>query len=173
MKKPLVGFIGQGWLGKNYADDFEQRGFSTVRYGLEPEYRDNKEKIAECDIVFIAVPTPTTRNGFDASAVRSVLPLVGKGEIAVVRSTLLPGMTDALHKEFPDRLILCMPEFLRETRAAHDAAHPERNLVGIPEDTAEYQKAAEAVNPFKSAGANPLDKVTGNPLESIKLNPFK
>ena len=145
MKKPLIGFIGQGWLGKNYADDFERRGFPTVRYGLEPEYRDNKEKIAACDIVFIAVPTPTTSDGFDASAVRSVLPLVGKGKIAVVRSTLLPGTTDALHTKFPDRLVLCVPEFLREAHAARDAAHPERNLVGIPEETAAYRKAAESV----------------------------
>ncbi len=85
-----IGFIGQGWLGKNYADDFERRGFAVVRYARDPEYASNKEKIQECDIVFIAVPTPTTPQGFDGSIVPAVLPLVGAGKIAVVRSTLRP-----------------------------------------------------------------------------------
>ena len=75
-----IGFIGQGWIGKNYADDFEARGYMVVRYGQEPEYAGNKEKIAECDIVFIAVPTPTTPHGFDDSILREVLVLIGKGK---------------------------------------------------------------------------------------------
>lgn len=145
MNTPSIGFIGQGWLGKNYADDFEQRGFAVVRYGLEEAYRGNKDAIAGCNIVFIAVPTPTSAAGFDLSIVRRVLPLVAKGKIAVIRSTLLPGSTKALQKEFPDRTVFCVPEFLRETHAAHDAAHPERNLIGIPEDTEAHREAANAV----------------------------
>jgi len=27
-----VGFIGQGWIGKNFADSFEARGFDVVRF---------------------------------------------------------------------------------------------------------------------------------------------
>ena len=57
--RPTIGFIGQGWIGKNYADDFEERGFEVVRYGLEPEFAENKDRIKDCDIVFVAVPTPT------------------------------------------------------------------------------------------------------------------
>ncbi len=44
-KKPSIGFIGQGFVGKAYADDFENRGFTTVRYSLEEPYRANKEKM--------------------------------------------------------------------------------------------------------------------------------
>jgi hypothetical protein len=51
-KKPQIGFIGQGWVGKNYSDDFEKRGYEVIRYSLEVPYVYNKEKIAECDIVF-------------------------------------------------------------------------------------------------------------------------
>jgi nucleotide sugar dehydrogenase len=145
MKKPTIGFIGQGWIGKNYANDFEARGYDVVRYALEEPYAQNKEAITTCDIVFVAVPTPTNVNGFDASIVRAVMPLIGKGKIAVVKSTLLPGTTESLQKEFPDRIVLCSPEFLREKHAAHDASHPERNLIGIPEDTTSHTKAAELV----------------------------
>ena len=33
-----IGFIGQGWIGKHYADDFEQRGFDVVRYAPNEQY---------------------------------------------------------------------------------------------------------------------------------------
>ncbi|MEY3784652.1 MAG: hypothetical protein RLZZ230_974, partial [Candidatus Parcubacteria bacterium] len=50
-----IGFIGQGFIGKSYADDFENRGFEVVRYALEELYINNKELIKDCDIVFVAV----------------------------------------------------------------------------------------------------------------------
>ena len=101
MQKQKIGFIGQGWIGKNYANDFEQRGLNVVRYALEEEYKGNIEKIKECDIVFIAVPTPTTQKGFDYSIVEKSLELVGEGKTAIIKSTILPGTTDTLQKKFP------------------------------------------------------------------------
>jgi UDPglucose 6-dehydrogenase len=142
---PRVGFVGQGWIGKNYADDFEERGFSIVRYGLEPEYRGNKDAIAGCDIVFIAVPTPSTPQGFDDSIVREAVSLVGAGNIAVIKSTMQPGSTEAIQTQYPAMLVLHSPEFLREANAAYDAAHPARNIIGIPEDSEKYRAAAARV----------------------------
>lgn len=140
-----IGFIGQGWIGKNYANDFEARGYDVVRYALEAPYDANKDAIAECDIVFIAVPTPTTPEGFDDSIVRSVVRLVGKGNIAVIKSTVAPGVTESIQKENPDIFVLHSPEFLVEKTAAEDAANPQRNLIGIPVETDEYQAKAELV----------------------------
>lgn len=145
MSAVRIGFIGQGWIGKHYADDFEHRGYTTVRYSLDPEYVGNKKEIGQCDLVFIAVPTPTRNGVFDSSIVESVLGLVGVGKIAVIKSTVLPGTTAALQKKFPDRIVLTSPEFLRESQAAYDAAHPDRNIIGIPEDTELYRTAAEQV----------------------------
>lgn len=141
----MIGFIGQGFIGKNYADDFEQRGFLVVRYALEEPYVSNKDRIRECDIVFIAVPTPTTPEGFDDSIVRTSLALVGEGKIAVVKSTITLGTTESLAQQYPSLLVVHSPEFLREASAAYDAAHPDRNIIGIPEDTEEYRAAADAV----------------------------
>jgi nucleotide sugar dehydrogenase len=140
-----IGFIGQGFIGKHMADDFEARGYTCVRYALEEPYVANKEIIADCDIVFIAVPTPTTPKGFDASLLRSLFPLVGKGKIAVIKSTILPGTTEVLQEAFPHCLIVHSPEFLREKCASEDTAHPARNIVGIPKKTAKYKKAGELV----------------------------
>ena len=140
-----IGFIGQGWIGRHYADDFESRGYETVRFGLEEEYAHNKHLLAACDIVFIAVPTPTTTAGFDDSIVREVIKLVGAGKIAVLKSTVIPGTTKSLQEENREIFVLHSPEFLSEATAAHDAAHPHRNIVGIPEDTSAYREKAQVV----------------------------
>lgn len=145
MSKSSIGFIGQGFVGKNMANEFEERGFETIRYSLEPEYVGNKEKIKECDIVFIAVPTPTTPDGFDGSILEKEIKLVGEGKIAVIKSTIIPGTTESLQKENPNIFIFHSPEFLVAVTASEDVKRPERNLIGIPIDNNEYRKKAETV----------------------------
>lgn len=145
MAKPRIGFIGQGWIGKSYSDVLEERGYEVVRYSLEQPWIKNKDKIKECDIVFIAVWTPTTPKGFDLSVVKSVLPLIGAGKIAVIKSTILPGTTEMLQKKFPKITLLFSPEFLSIASHVHDAAHPFVNLVGMPVSDAKHYSAAEKV----------------------------
>ena len=143
--RPMVGYVGQGFIGKNYADELEARGYPVVRYALEEPYRKNKDKIQECDIVFIAVPTPTTPKGFSDAIVREAVALVGDGKVAVIKSTMLPGMTQQIQKQFPKQIVMHSPEFLREATAAYDAAHPDRNIVGICTDTPEVRALGQKV----------------------------
>ncbi|MDP1707451.1 MAG: hypothetical protein Q8L30_02765, partial [bacterium] len=154
--KPRVGFIGQGFIGKAYADDFERRGYTVVRYSLESEYVGNKEKIKDCDVVFIAVnaatiPASTKRDDghravkYDDANVRSTPGITKPGAIVVVKSTLPPGMTQSIQDQYPDRIILHSPEFLLETTAAKDASSPERNIIGIPVDDEAHRSTAEKV----------------------------
>lgn len=145
MPNKLIGFIGQGWIGKNYADDFEARGYDVVRYSLEAPYFSNKSRISECDIVFIAVPTPTTPTGFDDSIIRSVVGLVGSGKIAVIKSTILPGTTESIQSENPEVYLFHSPEFLSVSTAHEDSHHPQRNIVGMPLDNEEYRIGAREV----------------------------
>ena len=144
-EKPLIGFVGQGFIGKNYADDFERRGYKVVRYALEEPYRANKDKIRDCDIVFIAVPTPSTPEGFDVSILKNALTVIGKGKVAVIKSTIVPGTTVRLQKEFSGITIVYSPEFLSEATASYDAAHPFSNIVGVPGHSSKHLLAAEAV----------------------------
>ena len=143
--KPLIGFIGQGWIGKHYADSFENRGFKVVRYSKEQPYVTNKEKIREADIVFIAVPTPTTKKGFNDSIVRDVIKYVGKSKIAVIKSTIKPGITESIQKQYPDIYVLHSPEFLKEKTAKYDATNPTRNIIGIPIKNKTYKLKAKIV----------------------------
>ena len=144
--KKRIGFIGQGYIGKNYADDFEKRGFEVVRYALEKPFNQNKDKIKECDVVFIAVPTPTTPKGFSYAIIESVLPIVGVGKIAVLKSTILPGTTEKLQKKFPKIILLNSPEFLSEKTASKDASHPFSNIIGIPSNSKKHKDAAKLVH---------------------------
>lgn len=140
-KKITVGFIGQGFIGKNMADDFAARGYLVVRYDKE-NYLANREKIKSCNFVFIAVPTPSTPRGFDDSAVRAVLKLVGDGKTAIIKSTIKVGSTEKYQKLFPKKYILHSPEFLTEKNAVSDTKFPARNVLGY---TKKSKKMAAAV----------------------------
>ncbi|MFA5954788.1 MAG: hypothetical protein WC817_04610 [Patescibacteria group bacterium] len=171
----LIGFIGQGFIGKAYADDFEARGFKVVRYSQEPEYIANKEKIADCDIVFIAVPTPTTREGFDDRILISVMPVVGKGKVAVIKSTITPATVDKLEKLYPDIFIIHSPEFLRAATATEDAKHPHRNIVGVTEKSKPFAEEVLSVlpqapyNKIVDAKTAALIKYGGNVFRYFKI----
>ncbi len=156
--KEKIGVIGQGFVGGSYADDFENRGYEVVRYGLEEPYRNNREKIAECDVVFIAVPTPTIphkKTGksadndrvthFDSSILKDTLKHIGKGKVAVIKSTITLGMTQEIQEENPDIFVFHSPEFLSEATAIQDAANPKRNIIGIPIESQEYKEKAHIV----------------------------
>lgn len=173
-----IGFIGQGFIGKAYADDYERRGFSVVRYSKEEPYTANRDAIALCDIVLIAVPTPTTPEGFDSSIVEEVMALVGVGKIAVIKSTMLPGMTEKIQDTYPDRMVLHSPEFLRARSADADVKNPDRNIIGISKDTPAHRTAAETVMatfptaPFQvivSSKESELVKYAGNVFLSMKV----
>jgi len=146
MYKIRIGFIGQGYIGKNYADDFEARGYKVVRYAKEKPYDKNKDQIKKCDAVFVAVPTPTAPKGYDASIIRKVIPLTKTGSIVVLKSTILPGLTKKFQKEFPDRIIMHSPEFLSEVTASFDASHPFMNIIGITQNTSKHKSAARLIH---------------------------
>ncbi len=149
----LIGCIGQGYVGKNYGDDLEDRGYEVVRYALEEPYAGNKDRIADCDIVFIGVPTPTTPEGFDDSIVRSAVALVGIGKTAVIKSTILPGTTLKIQEQYPDRTVFYSPEFLSEATAREDVSKPFVSIVGMARPESQKEEAEKVlailpVSPF-------------------------
>ncbi len=140
-----IGFVGQGWIGKNYADNYESREYEVVRYSLEPEYSSNKEKIKDCDMVIIAVPTPTNEKGFDLSFVESAIEVTKSGQSIVIKSTLIPGSTLKLAEKYSDRFIFHSPEFLSERTAKYDVDRPHANVIGMPFENPDYRKRAEQI----------------------------
>lgn len=140
-----IGFIGTGWIGNAYSKNFKEREYKIVKYSLDPKYKKNKDKIKDCEITIIAVPTPTTPDGFNYDILNNVLNLIGDGNIAVIKSTILPDVTNKLQKKYPNIFILHSPEFLTENTAEFDVKYPKRNIVGIPIDNKEYRSKAQLV----------------------------
>jgi UDPglucose 6-dehydrogenase len=165
-----VGFIGQGFIGKNYSDDLEERGHEVIRYSLDPWHAANRDLIRDCRVVFVAVPTPTTPTGFDLSAVREAVSLCGPGSIVVIKSTVLPGSTCVLQREHPDKTVIHSPEFLTEATAASDARNPKRNIVGfVCEDGRADERRAAAETVLSLLPPAPYCRVcTAEEAEAVK-----
>lgn len=157
-KKMTVGFIGQGFIGKNYADDFEQRGYEVIRYDID-KYKDNKNQLTKADVIFVAVPTPTTPHGFDDSILKDALSIIDNGKIVVIKSTIALGIGRKMQKLFPELTIMHSPEFLTEKTAAYDAQNPNRNIIGISNlEDKELHAKAESI--MKILAPAPYELIT-------------
>ena len=157
-----IGFIGQGFVGGNLSDNYEERGYKNimVRYSRDPEYVGNKVAIRECDLVFVAVPTPSTPKGFDSSILYDVIPLTAPGTVVALKSTMPPEVVRELQLFFSDRVIMLCPEFLTEVTAKFDTDHPERNIIGVSDpDSPELVEMATAV--LKTLPEAPYKRVCG------------
>lgn len=122
----LVG-KGQSPISEDQTDSLLLNG---VKRGLITATTDLSSVIAELDVLFVCVGTPSSNDGvLDLSAVRAVLAQVADSGVEslqiVIRSTMPPNSTDVLDRELRSnksnvpRLIF-NPEFLREGSAVAD-----------------------------------------------------
>lgn len=101
-------------------------------------------EIADCDVHFICVGTPQSKDGLaaDLSYVNSAFAAVAKvakaGSLLVGKSTVPVGTAENLAKTLPKNLELAWnPEFLREGFAVEDTLRPNRLVIGVTSDRAE------------------------------------
>lgn len=129
-----------------YEPGLEEYLKKVIKKGLLRATEALEESVLQSDIIFIAVGTPTIDNKIDLSAIKKASEQVGealgktnKYQIVVIKSTVLPGVTEGIVKPILERYShkkvgefgLCMnPEFLREGNALEDALHPDRIVIG-------------------------------------------
>lgn len=98
-------------------------------------------------VYFVCVPTPMLPSGAcDTSIVASVVGELASapGErIAVIKSTVPPGTTEALNEKHASTglRVVHNPEFLREATAEEDFANQDRIVLGGPPEAVERVKA--------------------------------
>lgn len=130
-----IGIMGSaGMVGGAVKRYFEKRGVTPLVFD---KYKNEGalEEVNRAEMVFVCVPTPydEAAGGFDLSFVRSAVnSLIGR-KIVVMKSTVLPGTTDALQKEFQAHKFLFNPEFLTQSSADNDMSFPDRQIVGYTE----------------------------------------
>jgi len=167
-----IGIIGVGRLGLCYALVLEQKGFNVIASSYKQDYIDqlkvrqtdsvepgvadlvsqtqidftidNHHVIANCDILYVMVATPSTDTGnYNISAVEQVvedfLNHSGsvKGKILVVGSTVNPGNCEHLQKKLNARgvdIVYC-PTFAAQGSVLRDITNPHSLLLGTEDTT--------------------------------------
>lgn len=111
--------IGYGYVGKSVNNLFP---YSLIFDPNQKELSSSKEEINTCDAAFICVPTNMLPDGScDTSIVEESVGWL-KTNLIIIRSTIKPGTTAKLIKQYPDKKIVFQPEFVGET-----TAHPMNN----------------------------------------------
>ena len=118
-----IGIVGKGTVGSAVYEGLEYLGH--VMSFFDPKYEGSRlEHVLDTDVVFISVPTDQAANGdCDTSIVdRAVGELAAAGYkgLVSIKSTVIPGTTDRLQKQYPNLRMSMIPEFLRAKHALSD-----------------------------------------------------
>lgn len=137
---------------------------------------------AQCDVVFVCVPTPSADDGrADLGAVVSAVQRLGgvlrRGAIVALKSTIPVGTTSAMAERLRRNgiRVVSTPEFLREGRAVHDFLHPDRLVIGtLDEDAAHTVRRAYGLDGAPVLRMSPesaeLGKYASNAFLAVKLS---
>lgn len=112
MKKSKVAILGYGYVGKAYHKVFPDAYiYDYHAKDLKAEY----ERVNECDLAIICVPTPTSDDGLscDTSIVEEILEWL-ETPLILIKSTVKPGTTEKLQADYPNKNIVFSPEYVGE-----------------------------------------------------------
>ena len=149
MSKPKVACVGGGVVGTALR---KLCGPETVIFDVrqEPGYTQDQAAVNACDIAFVAVPTPMAKDrACDTSIVESVVAWV-TCPLIVIRSTVAPGTTDRLIREYHKNLVF-QPEYLGETPAHVFGNMAEREFVVLGGSTENTSRAADFYKHYYNA----------------------
>lgn len=126
-----IGIMGTGMVGGTLSRYFEKKRIEHVLFD-PPKNMGSVEEINTAEVIFIAVPTPydEDKGGFDLSFVDQAISILAGAKIVVLKSTILPGTTDAMQAKYPNHKFLFNPEFLTEATADQDMYYPDRQIIG-------------------------------------------
>ena len=125
-----IGIVGVGMVGGTIKRYFEKKKLPVFLYDTGRNLGSLKE-VNQADIIFICVPTPfNKKRGFDLSYVEAACSKIKGRKIVIIKSTVLPGVTEKLQVKYPQHKFLSNPEFLSENTADYDFQNPDRQLIG-------------------------------------------
>eukprot|EP00899_Mesostigma_viride_P014496 jgi/Mesvir1/23047/Mv08164-RA.1 len=144
-----------------------------------------EKHVAEADIIFVSVNTPTKTRGLGAGraadltywelAARMIARVSSTSKIIVEKSTVPVKTAEAIEKILltnnsgVKHTVLSNPEFLAEGTAIEDLTHPDRILIGGREDTPEGLKAMETLKSVYTQWVPPERVILSN-LWSAELS---
>ena len=131
--KYKVGIVGFGFVGESQAFAFAPVADVKI-YDIDPTKATHTlEEVLDQEFVFVCLPTPMKKNGEqDLSYIEdffSGIKRYNKNAVFILKSTVLPGTTKRLSKEYPFDIVFC-PEFLTEKNAKLDMLTQSRIILG-------------------------------------------
>ena len=130
-----IGIVGIGMVGGAAQRYFERKKDIELFLYDKGKNIGSPQEVNKAEIVFICVPTPYLKEGggFDLSCVKEALSWLEGGKVIVIKSTVLPGTTEMLQKEYLQHKLLMNPEFLTEETSDQDMLYPDRQIIGYTE----------------------------------------
>ena len=133
-----IGIVGQGYVG------------TAIKVGFEPHYKlhtydkfdlakstlpNLNDLTKECEVIFVCVPTPmrkdgTCYTGIVEEVIREIDSYSKKDTIVVIKSTVPPGTTDTMNKNYSNVTVIFNPEFLTEENFLEDFKNQKRIILG-------------------------------------------
>lgn len=156
----MIGIIGYGWVGKA-----THKLFPDAK--VFDKYQDLKDDLTECEIAFLAVPTPWNGLELDCSEVEDAIANCPV-ELIVIRSATNPGFADRMAIKYKKRIVV-QPEYLGETPAHPMLEMKSRQFMvlgGKPEDR---RKVIDIYTRVYNANTT-IRQVTAYEAEVIKLS---
>jgi UDPglucose 6-dehydrogenase len=171
----IIGIIGNGFVGKATCQ-LECKDIKILAYDINPKLRNPSElelqDMNKCEIIFISVPTPMSKDGScHLNIIESVLAdlkSINYNGFIILRSTVPVGTCDKLNCYF-------MPEFLTEKNYIDDFINNKDwifGLLGDDRDRAVQEKIEQLFNyAFQNNRIkyNTLHFVKNKEAEMIKL----
>jgi UDPglucose 6-dehydrogenase len=157
-----IGLIGKGTVGSAVYEGLEYLGHAMSFY--DPAHPQSKlQDVLFAEIVFVCVPTNQLENGnCDTSIVESSiqdLDLAGYQGLICIKSTVVPGTTERMKRQFPRQRIAAVPEFLRAKTALADFIHNHDLLVVGTDNESDFElvKQAHGFYPRYSVRVSPTE----------------
>lgn len=173
--KQKIGIVGLGMVGAQVERYFRGRGFTVFGYDRFKR-TGSLEAVDEAKIIFLCLPTPyDKKSGYDTRALEGAIRFFKKPKIFVIKSTVLPGTTDALQKKYRAHYFLHNPEFLREASAWKDFIASHIQLVGFTAKSRRFARRILNLLPpapdrkILSAKTTELVKLVNNSFLSLRV----
>ena len=142
--KVRIGIIGRGFVGGSMEKYLLEHSHHDVQ-AFDAKDGDVTEGynriVGHSEMIYVAVPTPMDKNGKCHTAIlEESLALINylsmqrrDSPVVLIKSTMSPGTSERLKKEFTNIIIVTNPEFLTERNAYEDLCNAKQHVLGLPE----------------------------------------
>ncbi len=118
-----IGIVGVGIVGSAVMLGFEKLGHHVKAHDIK--FETKLDDLLDSEVIYLCVPTPRSESGkCDTSIIEAVVKELIETHkytgVVALKSTVEPGTTKRLQKEFVTEKICHVPEFLRERVAVAD-----------------------------------------------------